>query len=137
MDEVVMNNLPKLFIVFCLTAALGAQAPEKRKDPCDNPITTVEMRACALKKYQKADTELNVAYKLLTDKVKAAGYQNEHKLVDAQRAWIRYRDTNADFEASFYDGGSIQVQIRLYALIRMTQARTKEINDIISNEFDR
>jgi len=131
-----MNIFPRLFFVFCVSVALNGQTPDKKKDPCENPTTTVEMQECALKKYQAADVELNAAYQVLVGKIKTTGYQNGQRLVAAQRAWIKYRDTNADFEASFYDGGSIKDQIRLDALIRMTLARTKEINDLISSEFD-
>ena len=132
-----MSSFQRLLIGICVTSVLGAQAPEKGKDPCENPTTTVEMQECALKKYRAADTELNAAYQVLVDKIKSASYQNGQRLVATQKAWIKFRDANADFEASFYDGGSIKDQIRLDALTRMTQARTKEINDLISSEFDR
>lgn len=132
-----MSSFQRLLIGICVTSVLGAQAPEKKKDSCEHPTTTVEMQECALKKYRAADTELNAAYQVLVDKIKSASYQNGQRLVATQKAWIKFRDANADFEASFYDGGSIKDQIRLDALTRMTQARTKEINDLISSEFDR
>ncbi len=99
------------------------------------PQTTIEMRAEAWSKFQEADRELNQAYVLLKGRLE----DQHHKelLVKAQKDWINFRDATAEFEAHFYQGGSIKEQIKVNALERLTRARTKELQDSITNEFNR
>lgn len=131
-----MNRLMKFVAAITMIHALAfSQGQDRPKDPCDHPMTTVEMRECAGRKFKAADAELNQVYALLLGKLTADS--DKQLLKKAQRAWLQYRDSNADFEASFYEGGSAQEQIRVYALIRMTQDRTKELKNTIDSEFNR
>ena len=54
------------------------------------------MQECLNKLYQKADTELNQVYKQLMASLRK---DRQIKLKLAQRAWIRFRNMNAEFKA--------------------------------------
>ncbi|WP_316410424.1 lysozyme inhibitor LprI family protein [Mesoterricola sediminis] len=103
-------------------------------DPCENPQTTIEMRACAWRKYQEADRELNATYKTLLGRL--VDQKHRELLIQAQRDWIKVRDSTAEFEAHFYEGGSIKEQIKTAALERITRARTNELRATLKDEFD-
>lgn len=104
-------------------------------DQCEDPRTTVDMRACAWKKYREADDELNKVYKTLMDRLD--DQKHREMLIKAQRDWIRFRDSSADFEDYFFEGGSIKEQVKAYALERLTRARSKELREVITSQFDR
>lgn len=92
---------------------------------CSNPQTQVEMNICAGESLQKADRELNRVYQLVTPKLPRAKRQ---KLVNAQTAWIKFRDTECQFSASFAEGGTMQPMLQAGCLEEITEQRTAELN---------
>ncbi len=68
--------------------------------------------------YQEADRLLNIAYQRLLNYLSAT---RREKLIDAQLAWIDYRDANCGFESNLVARG------RNICLIRMTEIRTQEL----------
>jgi uncharacterized protein YecT (DUF1311 family) len=116
-------------ITFLTAAASGvfAQAPSPVNgagNECQNAATTSAMRACENARFDDAQRELGVAYQDLL--MHLDGGQKQ-KLRVAQRAWIRFRDTNADFQASLAKGGTLAPLIRTATLTEMTKARTSEL----------
>lgn len=55
----------------------------------------------------------------------------------SQDAWRKYRDSETDLEGSFYEGGTIQRQIKLECMTRMTKERTRELRKLLNDESDR
>jgi uncharacterized protein YecT (DUF1311 family) len=136
MRRPLMRTLTRSVIACAMLYSFAScHAQEPQKDPCDNPSNTVEMRECAWKKFKAADADLNKVYGELMSKVVAVS--GKQHLKKAQNEWLKFRDANADFESSFYEGGSAKEQIRVYALLRMTQDRMKELKNTIDNEFNR
>jgi len=121
-----------LAFVFCLPTYLVAQEPPKLATS-GRIITTVEMREDALKEFNKADSQLNVVYRKLLSRLTDKNQQA--KLRNSQRAWLKYRDSSAEFEASFYEGGSIQMQLHTSFLTKLTESRVKELQSTLENEF--
>jgi uncharacterized protein YecT (DUF1311 family) len=85
-----------------IVAGLSAQTPnqpEKSQSPgeCDNAITTADMRACEASLYATAQQQLNAAYQSVMAHLNSG---QKEKLRLAQRAWLHFRDSNADFQAS-------------------------------------
>ena len=111
-----------------------AQAPSKPESSI-RIITTIEMRENAWKEFNEADANLNVVYKKLLARIEEPAVKAN--LQAAQRAWLHYRDTNAKFEASFYEGGTIQPQIHTISMTTMTKNRSKELQNVLDTEFDR
>jgi len=87
-----------ILIAVLLTPALAAE-----KD-CSEMHTQIEINDCEGQKFKKADAALNAVYAKLAAKVSAAG---KAKLVEAQRAWVKYRDAQCAFETLGTIDGSI------------------------------
>lgn len=91
---------------------------------CNNPQTQSEMNICASIAYQNADRKLNQVYRQLLPKLSAARKQ---KLIAAQQAWIKFRDSSCEFERSAYEGGSIAPMIYGFCLANVTEHRIKDL----------
>lgn len=91
---------------------------------CNNPQTQSEMNICASIAYQNADRKLNQVYRQLLPKLSAARKQ---KLISAQQAWIKFRDSSCEFERSAYEGGSMAPMIYGFCLVDVTEQRTKDL----------
>ena len=104
---------------FAATNLQLAQRPN-----CNNPQTQSEMNICASIAYQNADRKLNQVYRQLLPKLSAARKQ---KLITAQQAWIKFRDSSCEFERSAYEGGSMAPMIYGFCLANVTEQRTKDL----------
>ncbi|MDB9428432.1 lysozyme inhibitor LprI family protein [Microcystis aeruginosa CS-555/01A07] len=91
---------------------------------CNNPQTQSEMNICASIAYQNADRKLNQVYRQLLPRLSAARKQ---KLISAQQAWIKFRDSSCEFERSAYEGGSLAPMIYGFCLANVTEQRTKDL----------
>ncbi|MEN9370908.1 MAG: hypothetical protein RI952_1773 [Bacteroidota bacterium] len=93
-----------------------------------NAQTQAEMNQTAAQGYYKADAELNKVYKVLMSKLDEKG---KASLIKAENDWIKYRDSHCNFEASFYEGGSMQPMIYSGCLESVTMDRIKELKEAI------
>ncbi|NJO76208.1 MAG: DUF1311 domain-containing protein [Leptolyngbyaceae cyanobacterium RM1_406_9] len=91
---------------------------------CANAQTQAEINQCAQAFYETADAELNRVYQNLKASLNS---QEQEELIDAELAWIDYRDETCDAESSQYEGGSIQPTIYYGCLERVTAERTAEL----------
>ena len=120
-------------IVLCfLMGPANLTQNQKSQDPCANAKTTAEMRDCAGKEYKQADVELNRVYKQLISKLGDEGHKAALK--NAQQAWIRYRDTNCEYEGYLNRGGTIYPVIYTGCLTRMTKERTTELRELMKED---
>jgi uncharacterized protein YecT (DUF1311 family) len=110
-----MKKLIVLFVLLLIVNATYAQ-------------TQAEMNQTAAQGYYKADVELNKVYKILMSKLDEKG---KSLLIKAENDWIKYRDAHCKFEASFYEGGSMQPMIYSSCLESVTMERIKELKDAI------
>ena len=95
---------------------------------CEKAETQLELNDCAAAEYQKADSELNAAYK----KVYALASKEQHGLLkNAQNAWIKLRDADCDFIASGVEGGSIQPMIYSQCLTDKTRERSAYLESML------
>lgn len=90
--------------------------------------TQMEMNQTAAQGYYKADAELNKVYKLLMSKLDEKG---KSLLIKAENDWIKYRESHCKFEASFYEGGSMQPMIYSGCLESVTMDRIKDLKAAI------
>jgi len=91
---------------------------------CSQATTTAAMRTCQNTRYEAAQHNLETVYQSLLKQLDSAG---KEKLRRAQRAWLRFRDANADFQASAAQGGTLAPLVRITVLTDMTNARTAEL----------
>ena len=96
---------------------------------CADPQTNFEMKECESIRLQKADKELNLAYKKLYAKLDNIGRE---KLKKAQKAWLSFRDANSDFSANSVRGGTMELLFFTTTMASMAEARTRELNEELS-----
>jgi len=91
----------------------------------------MEMTAQSWAEFDKADKELNAVYqkvlKALEDDVA------RKKLIAAQKAWIAFRDAQAELDADDERGGSLEKQLRAISETETTKARVAELKDYLAN----
>ena len=115
--------VPAMCLLGCLLGAIPVHGIEPSVD-CKNAQTTADMRACENARYEKAEQELNMVYENLMQKLDSG---QQEKLRVAQRAWLKFRDANADFMADAARGGTLEPLIRTSVLADMTAARAAEL----------
>lgn len=87
--------------------------------------TQMEMNFEAKARAEAAERKLN---KTLTELRKKSSFQpNQEKLKHSQENWERYRDSEAEFAASEYEGGSIAPLVYWLSYLQSTIARRAEL----------
>lgn len=94
---------------------------------CPNAQTQMAINECSAAQAKQADAQLNATYARVRAELKTLG-KDPDLLVPAEQAWISARDKTCTFEASLYEGGSIQPSIYSGCLDSMTVSRTKRLN---------
>src|SRR2546427_12154432 len=117
------------FVLLCtLVSGYAFAQGTKKADPCANAQSQAEMNICAGKEYKAADATLNQVYRQL---VSMLDDEEKSQLKEAQTSWLKYRDTNCEFVADQYKGGTIRPMIHGLCLAEMTRNRTTELRDQI------
>jgi len=125
-----------ILTILAALAAAAAPAPDDKPD-CDDPQTQFEMNVCAAIDFEAADAELNRMWK----EVVAAARSNdadfdwqsvkrpttEQVLRDAQRAWIRLRDSHCTYEGYEALGGSMEPMLYNGCRARLTRERIEQL----------
>lgn len=93
-----------------------------------------EMNMTANQNYIKADKSLNKVYKKL---MLLLNTDEKKLLVKAQKEWLKYRDSDCDFEKEGYDGGSMQPMVYYDCLKSKTLARTKDLKRLLEFYTDK
>ena len=125
-----MRKYHKLLYIFfagVLFAGPGASAQTSVPEVCKDMKTQRELNECLASAYGEAERGLHALYQSVKSKLHPAAVT---KLQAAERAWIRYRDSNCEAEAGLYEGGSIQPAVRWGCLERVTRARIAELHVI-------
>jgi uncharacterized protein YecT (DUF1311 family) len=121
------RRLLTFMLAFHLLGVLASHALTQTSasgSECANAETTAAMRACENARYLRAEKDLNAAYKELMKRLDNA---QKEKLRLVQRAWLRFRDTDGDFQADSVRGGTLGPLLRVAALADLTEARTAEL----------
>ncbi|HEU4386734.1 MAG TPA: lysozyme inhibitor LprI family protein [Blastocatellia bacterium] len=128
-----------VLVLVSLVVSSGSFAQERgKKDPCEKAKetgVTADLVECSLKKLADADAELNRTYRQLLSRLGDKKW--EMKLRAAQQAWIKYRDTNCDYESEFNGGGSAVTFEYNFCLAEMTVGRTKELQKMLNKIKER
>ncbi|HST58217.1 MAG TPA: lysozyme inhibitor LprI family protein [Longimicrobium sp.] len=120
--------------IFCIAALLAAGAPaclaaQDGKSVCPDARTQHEMNVCAAQELARADRVLNERYPEL---VRTMPPVQLELLRTAQRAWIRFRDAECAYQASVFEGGSMQPMVRSSCLARLTEERAAELGEMLT-----
>ena len=103
---------------------------EQKSVPCPNAQSQAEMTICWGNEYKAADTTLNQVYRHL---VTMLDEEQKAQLKLAQTAWLKYRDSNCEFVADQYKGGSMRPMVAAICLTDMTINRTTELKKQIKD----
>ncbi len=86
--------------------------------------TQHEMNQEAEDGFRQADAELNRVYRALLPRLPTA---IQGKLIDAQLAWIKFRDAEAEAHAWEFEGGSMYPFLYYASLEHTTKERTRDL----------
>ena len=119
-----------LAVTWSTTGAADVTTPEF--DACIKKSSgvTSEMMDCVNVETKRQDEKLNQSYQKLLASLKAA---RKAQLVEAQRAWLKYRELNC----AFYDDGSGGTAARLAAddcIMTMAAKRAAELEYLMPNQ---
>jgi uncharacterized protein YecT (DUF1311 family) len=84
-----------------------------------------EMNEKAIDDYKKSDMEMTRVYKTVMGKLRQKTAKD--LLLEAQRAWIKYKETHCNAITNQYDGGSIMPLIYYSCLEELTNQRKKQL----------
>ena len=116
------------------TAGMLLAAPATARD-CSDAATQTDLNICANEELERADKGLNDVYGRLRKKLKAEG-SAEQPLINAQRAWIAFRDQECAFAGSDYEGGSMQPFVIAHCKTELTDGRSGQLEGYIAGETD-
>ncbi|MEM7716883.1 MAG: lysozyme inhibitor LprI family protein [Cyanobacteria bacterium P01_A01_bin.68] len=127
-QTIALISLPLIGIFASPNLARGNSDKIAQNVNCNSPQTTFEMRVCADRSYKAADKKLNQVYRQLKPKL---GASQQKKLVNAQLAWIQFRDKTCKFRSSFAGGGTLEPVLELGCLADVTDKRVKDLEEYL------
>jgi uncharacterized protein YecT (DUF1311 family) len=121
----------KLFIGLLLVLiGVSVSVSGQKTKPCADAQTQADMNICWGNEYKKADAKLNQTYQQLAAMLDA---DEKTQLKNAENAWLKYRDTNCEFVADQYKGGSIRPMIAAICLADVSNNRAAELKNQIED----
>jgi uncharacterized protein YecT (DUF1311 family) len=131
-NNLALMKLPLwLLIITAIALSLTSisTAPSTAQEAnCKSPQTTRDMIICTGSEAQAADRQLNQVYQQLIRKLD--GRQKE-RLTTAQLAWINFRDRTCAYEQGRFEGGTFAPVANASCLARVTQQRTKDLENYL------
>jgi len=108
---------------------------------CADPMAQQEMNYCAAQEFHKADAALNAQWKLTAAEMKRRDERDSDfddgrpghfaTLLSAQRAWLKFRDAHCNLDGYLFRGGSMEPLIVSTCRTGLTEARTKQLKDLV------
>ena len=137
----IRHILPAALLALAGTAALAAQ-PDEEID-CENAQTQFEMNQCAAREFAAADAKLNEQWAETSARMKALDADIDREfdkqpghfetLLEAQRAWLTFRDAHCRAESFLGRGGSVQPMLDAFCRANLTQLRTQQLRELTAS----
>lgn len=119
--------------------ALGVPTTLVASD-CTAPQTPAQMQTCAQIDFDTADKQLNIDYKAARaymeslDKDLSSDQKGAAKaLLDAQRAWIAFRDAACFADGFVARGGTEELLFATECKAELTEQRSKQLRDLAAS----
>lgn len=102
---------------------------------CKNATNTLDMNECAAVEQKAVESRLNGVYQRVMKELDKPGEDLEKysevrkKLLEAQRAWIRFRQADCDAMYAHYSGGSMRNLVYLDCMRSRAEKRIKELEE--------
>ncbi|KQO75937.1 lysozyme inhibitor LprI family protein [Rhizobium sp. Leaf262] len=122
--------LPGVAALCLISSGVTAQSTH-----CDKAETQAELRQCEQARYQDADRALNAQWSLVMSKF-ANEPDVEKALLDAQRAWISFRDLHCKTVGVQQGGGTLQPVVVAGCLADVTDNRVEEFKAFVAAPED-
>ncbi len=119
-------------VLFFLLAPVAL--PQGGQHPCEQSGSQYEATQCAGRAYKQADAELNKVYQQV---LRQEDKDGQARLKTAQLAWIKFRDTECEYEAGDYIGGTMRPMVKAFCLAAVTNDRTKQLKEILKVKAER
>lgn len=126
--------------ILCICALLASADMSISQEPaadCSNPQTQFELNFCAGQDFKDADVKLNAEYKIQRDEMRRRDADAseptkgaEQALIEAQRAWVTYRDAHCISYGFQFRGGSMEPMQVAACKADLTRERTKELEEL-------
>ena len=117
-----------VLVAFSLIA--GASIAQADEDCDARGLSQAELNDCYGDAYKKADAELNVLYRQITDRLKD-DKETAGLLVAAERAWVAFRDAECNFSVSAVAGAAAYGMIHAICLHRLTGKRIDDLKNYL------
>ncbi len=120
-----------------LLYALAALSAAQDAPDCRNPMTQADMNACAALEFAAADAQLNAAWPGALAYARAQDRDNvatdnrpgaARRLLEAQRAWITFRDAHCTVESYQARGGSMEPLLYNSCRAHLTRQRVAQLH---------
>jgi uncharacterized protein YecT (DUF1311 family) len=132
-SRIFSDALPRRWKAYLVVSALTmiALSAHAQDDVCRQDGTGRDAAICATQAWKQADVKLNEAYRQTLGMLADTQYAPiKAALINAQRAWIKFRDADCDVQQHIYAGGSMDGAIVAACLRDLTERRTKELQEI-------
>jgi uncharacterized protein YecT (DUF1311 family) len=115
-----------------LILAIPLYAGTATADDCANAQDQATMNECAGKAFDAADAKLNDAYKQIEGRLKDDA-ASKKLLVDAQRAWVAFRDAECNFQGGpRAEAGSMYPLVVASCQAALTNGRLKDLQGYLN-----
>jgi uncharacterized protein YecT (DUF1311 family) len=121
----------RMFFATALTA-IAPIAVALAQD-CANATSQMAMSGCADQAYRKTDAELNAVYNQITDRLKR-DKESMKLLINAQKAWLAFRDAECTFSTSASAQGSVYPMLVAQCRDGLTSKRIDELKTYLRCE---
>lgn len=102
---------------------------------CKEAVATIELDQCAQQELDIAENRLNQAYQQILKKLSQPDDEvdefskEKRKLIEAQRAWVKFRQLDCDAVYTFYSQGSVRNMMFIHCMRQHADRRMKDLTD--------
>ena len=126
----------KAFVFKCLRSRLftgDSNQDGSVQELCASPVTGPQVIACSAAKFKEADVSLNRVYRELRARLKKVGENGfDESLVNAQRDWVRFRQTHCNFDGTYEGAGGSFVSAKIGECMAVeTKTRTEYLSGVL------
>jgi len=106
---------------------------------CANALTTPDINECASVEQKKVEARLNTTYKTVLAYldhadpiIKDDAASAKLKLIEAQRAWIKFREADCQAQYEFNASGTIRTVLWISCMQAHAEQRTRDLESFSS-----
>ena len=122
----------RMILVTSVLMAIAPMAVALAQD-CANATSQMAMNVCADQAYRKTDAELNAVYSQINGRLKQ-DKEATKLLVNAQKAWLAFREAECTFSTSASVQGSVYPMLVAQCRGGMTSKRIDELKTYLRCE---